>query len=233
MTTLLIFLMNILAYSQVDKKTLVSKIEDKIANYYIETFNISVDENDVVTIEGEVGILYDKLKIGELISQVEGVKEVNNKITARNEINADDIIKINIEDELQRNDAILEPKKIKVEVNDGVVTLSSTVSYFREKQMAQTIASWQDGVSDLKSNLVVMSPVSARSYDNLKEIISDILDKNYPLEKNVKFDVSNGEVDLYGSTRSLYAKKHIQEDIQHLLGVNRVINTIEVIKDLE
>ena len=233
MTTLLIFLMNILAYSQVDKKTLVSKIEDKIANYYIETFNISVDENDVVTIEGEVGILYDKLKIGELISQVEGVKEVNNKITVRNEITADDIIKVNIEDELQRNDAILEPKKIKVEVNDGVVTLSSTVSYFREKQMAQTIASWQDGVSDLKSNLVVMSPVSARSYDNLKEIISDILDKNYPLEKNVKFDVSNGEVDLYGSTRSLYAKKHIQEDIQHLLGVNRVINTIEVIKDLE
>ena len=233
MTTLLIFLMNILAYSQVDKKTLVSKIEDKIANYYIETFNISADENDVVTIEGEVGILYDKLKIGELISQVEGVKEVNNKITVRNEITADDIIKVNIEDELQRNDAILEPKKIKVEVNDGVVTLSSTVSYFREKQMAQTIASWQDGVSDLKSNLVVMSPVSARSYDNLKEIISDILDKNYPLEKNVKFDVSNGEVDLYGSTRSLYAKKHIQEDIQHLLGVNRVINTIEVIKDLE
>lgn len=233
MTTLLIFLMNILAYSQVDKKTLVSKIEDKIANYYIETFNISVDENDVVTIEGEVGILYDKLKIGELISQVEGVKEVNNKITVRNEITADDIIKVNIEDELQRNDAILEPKKIKVEVNDGVVTLSSTVSYFREKQMAQTIASWQDGVSDLKSNLVVMSPVSARSDDNLKEIISDILDKNYPLEKNVKFDVSNGEVDLYGSTRSLYAKKHIQEDIQHLLGVNRVINTIEVIKDLE
>lgn len=219
---------NVVAFSQVDTKKLVSKAEDKISNYYTEMFNISADENGVVTIEGEVGTLYDKLRIGELISQVAGVKEVNNKITVQNNITANDIIKANIEDELQRNDAILEPEKIKVEVNNGLVTLSGPVSYFREKQMAETIASWQDGVSDIINNIVIMSPATAKSDDNLKDIISDILQKNFSLEQNVKFNISNGEVDLYGSVISLYAKNHIQEDIQHVIGVKHVINEISV-----
>jgi osmotically-inducible protein OsmY len=232
--SLIIFLLtNIITYSQVDTNTLVSKVEDKIANYYTEIFNISANENGVVIIGGEVGTLYDKLKIGELISQVDGVKELNNNITVQNEISANDIIKANIEDELQRNDAILEPEKIKVEVNNGVVTLSGSVSYFREKLMAQTIASWEDGVSNIISNIVIMSPVASKSDDNLKEIISDILNKNFSLEKNVKFNVSNGEVDLSGNVTSLYAKNHIQEDIQHVIGVKNVINELNIVNNEE
>jgi osmotically-inducible protein OsmY len=221
------------SYSQVNPDKLVSNVEDKIANYYTETFEISADNDGVVTIEGEVGTLYDKLRIGELISQVEGVKEVNNKIDVQNQITANDIIKANIENELQINDAILEPEKIKVEVNNGVVTLSGTVSYYREKLMAQTIASWQDGVSDLIDHITVMSPVVAKSDANLTEIIIDLLNKDFPLEKNVKFDVNNGEIDLYGTVTSLYAKNHIAEDIQHIIGIKNVTNEIKVENNLE
>lgn len=221
------------SYSQVNTDKLKTIVEDKISNYYTETFEISADKNGVVTIEGEVGTLYDKLKIGELISQVDGVKEVNNKIMVQNDITANDIIEANIEDELQRNDAILEPEKIKVEVNNGVVTLSGSVSYFREKLMAQTIASWQDGVSDIVDHIVIMSPAAAKGDDNLKNIISDILKKNFSLEKNVQFNVSNGEVDLHGTVTSLYAKDHIPEDIQHIIGVKNVINEINIVNNEE
>ena len=215
-------------FSQVNTNKLINNVQDKIGNYYTETFKISADENGIVTIDGEVGTLYDKLKIGELISQVPGVKEVNNKIMVQNNITANDIIKANIEDELQRNDAILEPEKIKVEVNNGLVTLSGSVGYFREKKMAETIASWQDGVSDIINNIVIMSPVTAKSDDNLKEIISDILNKNFSLEKNVKFEINNGVVDLFGTASDLYAKNHIAEDIQHIIGIKNVINEIKV-----
>jgi len=216
------------SYSQVNTDKLINNVEDKIGNYYTETFQISADKDGVITIEGEVGTLFDKLKIGELISQVKGVKAINNEIDVQTSILPDDVIKANIEEDLQRNNVILEPEKIKVDVKDRVVHLSGTVSYFREKLMAQSLASWEDGVVGMTSDIVVLSPVAARSDANLTEIIIDLLNKNYPLEKNVKFEINNGVVDLFGTATDLYAKNHISEDIQHIIGVKNVLNEIKV-----
>jgi len=166
-----------------------------------------------------------------LVSEVKGVKEIHNNIQVQNVITADDIIKANIENETKLNDAILEPEKIKIEVNNGVVTLSGTVSYFREKLMMQTIASWQDGVSDLIDHISVMSPSAAKSDANLTEIIIDLLNKNFPLEKNIMFDINNGSVNLYGTVNDLYAKNHIQEDIQRIIGVKNVVNEMKIINN--
>lgn len=94
--------------------------------------------------------------------------------------------------------------------------------------MAQSIASWQDGVKDMTSNIVVLSPVKARSDDNLKEVISDILKKHFMLENNVRFDVDKGIVTLSGSVKSIYAKDNIQEEIQHILGIKEVINQLKL-----
>ena len=140
----------------------------------------------------------------------------------------DDAIKANIEEDLQRNNVILEPEKINVDVKNRVVHLSGTVSYYRAKEMAQTVASWEDGVTGMTSDIAVLSPVAARSDANLTEIIIDMLNKNYPLEKNVKFDINNGEVSLYGTVTNLFAKNHIPEDIQHIIGIKNVINEIKV-----
>ncbi len=215
-------------YAEVNTKQLENKVEKKVSSEYLEPFLISANQKGTVTVEGQVNTLYDKLKIEELISQVRGVQKINNKIFINTQPTADGIIKDNIELELERNNVILEPEKIKVKVSNGVVNLSGTVSYFRERLMAQSIASWQDGVTGLKSNIVVASPAVARSDENLKEIVRDILKNHFSLEQNVKFDVTNGEVDLYGSANSLYAKNHIQEAIQHVLGVKNVINEIQV-----
>jgi len=217
--------------SQIDTGKLVTDVENKIENYYTENFKISADKNGIVSISGEVNTLFDKLKIGELVSEVKGVKEIHNNIQVQNVITADDIIKANIENETKLNDAILEPEKIKIEVNNGVVTLSGTVSYFREKLMMQTIASWQDGVSDLIDQISVMSPSAAESDANLAEIIIDLLNKNFPLEKNIMFDINNGSVNLYGTVNDLYAKNHIQEDIQRIIGVKNVVNEMKIINN--
>jgi len=215
-------------FAQFNTKQLEDKVEKKISSEYLEPFMISADQNGIITVNGQVSTLYDKLKIEELISQVKGVQKINNKIFINTEPTADEVIKDNIELELERNNVILEPEKIKVNVTKGVVSLSGNVSYYREKVMAQSIASWQDGVTDMQSNIVVSTPSVAMSDQNLNEIISDILKNHFSLEHNVKFDVTNGEVDLYGSANSLYAKNHIQEEIQHVLGVKNVINEIQI-----
>ncbi len=215
-------------FAEVNTKQLEDNVEKKISSEYLEPFTISADQKGVITVEGQVSTLYDKLKIEELTSQVKGVQKINNKIYVNTQPTADGAIKDNIKLELERNNVIMEPEKIKVKVTNGVVSLSGSVSYYREKIMAQSIASWQDGVTDMKSNIVVISPAVATSDENLKEIVNDILKDHFSLEHNVKFDITNGEVDLYGSANSLYAKNHIQEAIQHVIGVKNVINEIHV-----
>jgi osmotically-inducible protein OsmY len=210
------------------KDQLKEKVKNVIEQYYEEPFKVSVDENRVVTVEGEVNTLWDKLRISELIESIDGVQKINNKITIQNDITADDIIKANIEDEIRSNDAILEPEKINVDVKKGVVILSGSVSYYREKVMAQSIASWQDGVNDLVSNIVVMPVSTARSDENLKTIITDIFKREFPLETNASFDVRDGIVNLAGSVKSLYARKHIEDSIQHILGIKGVSNNLVI-----
>lgn len=231
LSTMLSLMVTNRGVSQIDTGKLVTDVENKIENYYTENFKISADKNGIVSISGEVNTLFDKLKIGELVSEVKGVKEIHNNIQVQNVITADDIIKANIENETKLNDAILEPEKIKIEVNNGVVTLSGTVSYFREKLMMQTIASWQDGVSDLIDHISVMSSSAAKSDANLTEIIIDLLNNNFPLEKNIMFDINNGSVNLYGTVNDLYAKNHIQEDIQRIIGVKNVVNEMKIINN--
>lgn len=226
LSVILIFTIVGINYAQIDSKQLIKSIEKSISNYYLESFDISTNNSGIITIQGDVSTLFDKLKIGELISQVDGVRGINNKIEVRVEPTPDNIIKENIEQELQLNNVILEPEKLMVDVKDGIVNISGTVSYLREKLMAQSIASWQDGVIDMTSSIKVLSPVAAKSDDNIKQIVSDIMQKYFSLEKNVQFDVNNGVVVLIGNVSSLYAKNHIQEEIQRLLGVKDVINQL-------
>jgi osmotically-inducible protein OsmY len=226
----LLLLLSSVSFSQTGESDLENSVRSHIEDYYTQPFTIRADENGVITVMGEVNTLFDKLEVGELVSEVLGVQGVVNNIFVLNKISADMEIQSNIERELERNDAILEPAKIKVDVKQGVVYLSGSVSFYREKRIAQSIASWQDGVSDIVSTIVVLSPAAARSDQNLKEMIGDLLERAFPLEKHVLYTVHDGEVLLSGTVRDLWAKNHIEEQVQHLLGVHSVINTLEVQK---
>lgn len=222
----LLFSFSGFAQSKVDPGNITKEAERKIGAYYSELFKIKTDNNGMVSIDGMVNTLFDKLRIGELIAQVDGVRGINNNIMVDVEQIPDAEIKDNIENEFQLNNVILEPEKIIVKVDHGTVSISGTVSYFREKLMAQSIASWQEGVIDLKSDIKVLPYKNAVSDDNLKSLIGDIINKHFSLEKNIAFNVENGIVVISGSATSLYAKDHIQEEIMHLLGVKNVINSL-------
>ena len=228
--TILFLSVNFLSIAETNPDKLAEKARNIIDRYYYaDDFHVNVDNNDVLTIDGTVNTLYDKLRVRELLSRIPGLKQINSKIEVNPSMLPDKEIEMNIRDELGYNKSILEPENIKINVKDGVVTLSGTVSHYREKLMAQSIASWQDGVKDMISNIKVLSPAAAKSDANIYDIVNDVLKDHFPLEKNVVADVNDGIVTVSGSVRNLWAKEHITDELLQIAGVNDVNNDLVIL----
>jgi osmotically-inducible protein OsmY len=106
--------------------------------------------------------------------------------------------------------------------------LGGTVSFYREKLMAETVASWEKGVKGIADNIKVLPTAKAVSDANLKIILHDILSDQFPAENNVMFTVSKGIVDLSGTVDILYAKHRIKDEFSSIIGIKKVVNNLQV-----
>ena len=218
-----------ISIAKTTNKQLETRVTNAIARYYPDEFQISVRDDGMVKIEGQVNTLYDKYRIYEIASKVRGVKDVENLLVVNTPTIPDDMIKANILDEIQRVNSILEPKRIKVHVDNGIVFLGGEVSFQREKIETETVASWQKGVKGIVNNIKVLPPKKAVSDDNLRFIFGEIMKDQFPLEKNVNFTVKNGVVTLTGNCSTLYAKDMIKKEFKKVSGVKKVVNQLKVV----
>ncbi|NIS38206.1 BON domain-containing protein [Candidatus Saccharibacteria bacterium] len=233
-TILFVFLMlglSVTAFAKMSAEQLADKVEGAIANYYYEDFKVTANQKGNVVIEGQINTMYDKYRIFEIASRVPGVRSITNKLIVNTQTLPDSIVQQNIEQELERVESVLEPDQINVTVTNGVVFLKGTVNFHREKKMARTVASWQEGVTGIVNELKVLPPQKAVSDQNLKDILGDILKDNFPLEKNVRFTVEGGVVTLEGTADDLWSKKEIADEFAGVIGVKKVINNLEVKED--
>jgi osmotically-inducible protein OsmY len=224
----LLLLIPFLLFAQTSSEKLVKKVEDAVSNYYIQNFNISADNNGRIKIEGHVNSLYDKLRIFEIVSQVPGVKYIEDDIVVDNSTLPDDVIQQNIIGELKLVSSIDEPDRIKVKVDNGVVFLSGDVSYYREKEMAETVASWQQGVKGIVNEITVLPQNKAVSDNNLRTVIDEIIKNRFALDTGVSFTVNNGIVTLDGTANSMWDKDQLDKEISHLIGVKSVVNNLKI-----
>lgn len=228
--TLLFLMVNFSTFAKTNPDKLADKARDVIDRYYFANdFQISVDNKDVLTIEGTANTLYDKLRARELLSRIPGIKKINSEIEVSTSLLPDEEIEANILEELKYNKSILEPDKINVNVKNGVVTLSGEVNDYHEKLMVQSITSWQDGVKEMISNIKVLPPAVAKSDENIYEIVNNVLKDRFPLEKNVVADVQDGIVTISGSVRNLWAKDHITDELRQIAGVIDVSNNLIIL----
>ncbi len=227
-TLLLFFLMSVNLTAQ--EGNLADRVRDRIANYYDQIFEISSPEPGHVIIEGQVKTLYDKYRIFEIASFVKGVNKITNNIVVDTKILPDKIIADNVREELQYVNSILEPDAIKVRADNGIVFLEGTVSYFREKIMAETVASWQEGVRGIVNNLKVLPLEKAKSDENLRNIFNSILNERFGTEDNISFTVKDGIVTLEGKTSDLWAKNQIEKVFSGIKGVKEVKNNIKLVQ---
>ena len=112
-----------------------------------------VVENGIVKLSGEVEHLYQRNAAESAVRFLYGVKGVINNITVKPPIKAQDI-KSKITSEFQRN-AVLDAKKIDVEVTGGTVVLKGFVRSWLEIKEA-TDAAWKiPGVTHVDNQLSV------------------------------------------------------------------------------
>lgn len=220
-----VFLIHTSAFSQ---ENLQQRVETAIANSFYEDFTVTANENGEVTIEGEVETLYDKFEIFNIVAKIPGVRTISNKIIVDTEILPDNIIEDNIRDEMKYISTILEPDIILVKVTNGIVFLDGFVSYYREKIMMQTIASWQKGVKGIVNKINVLPPRIAVSDENLGRVLDQIMKYEFSLEDNVTYTVDRGAVTLRGTVTSLWAKESIAEAFSNVIGILDVENNLRV-----
>ena len=215
--------------AQTSSGKLVSKVEAALNSNYMNIFKISADEKGKVTIKGEVNTFYDRLNVFDIVAKVKGVKEIEDLVVVNTPSMPDNMIKVNIEDAIQDNSVIIEPDKINVNVNSGLVFLTGSVSYYKEKLMAETISSWQDGVKGIENDIKVLPSQQAKSDENIKSVLNEILINKFPLIKDkVNIKVNNGDVTLEGEVQTLWEKSNLTKEFLQVLGVKSVVENLKV-----
>ena len=206
---------------------LKEEVTDHIGRYYLEQFDVSANDG-VVTINGQVNSLNDKYRIFDIVSRIPGVKDIKDMVVVNAADVPDQIIKQSTEETIHDATSIMEPDRIKVSVDNGIIFLNGTISYYREKKAAESIATWQKGAEGVVDNLKVLSHKADVSDANLRIILNEIITKEFPLAKNVNISVNNGIASISGEIPRLSDKYSIEEDFYPVLGIKGVIDNLTV-----
>lgn len=135
-------------------------------NNSLNSFDINTDVNKgIVTLTGQVDNDVERELAEELIVGIDGVNEVQNKLSVKDDYQEDSMQTSQIVD-AKINTVItsrylfsseVSGTDIDVDVDSGVVTLNGEVSSSEEKQLAIEIAKNTDDVMEVKDNLSITS----------------------------------------------------------------------------
>jgi len=137
-------------------------------------------------------------------------------------------IQLDVLAEIER-DIRFKPAEVGVEVEQGIVTLTGTVSSYLKIGEAADIASMVPGVKDVANKLAVALFGAPRDDTAISRAVRSALewDTTVPEEK-IDAIVRNGVVTLKGTVEYWYQRKAAGDAIAHLLGVTSVNNHIIV-----
>jgi VCBS repeat-containing protein len=127
-------------------------------------------------------------------------------------------------------DPRLDKKEIGVAVQDGVVTLTGSVSSYVEKLAAERAVEHVVGVRAVANDLTVSVPSGLEHTDTqLAHGVADALAWDIEVPKTIKASVSNGWVTLAGDVQWKYQRDAAVRAVQHLAGVRGLSNDIVVV----
>lgn len=117
---------------------------------------------------------------------------------------------------------------IVVSVEDGIITLDGEVLSLSHKRLAGALTWWTPGCRDVVNGLGVFPPEE----DNDQEIIEAltlILEKDPLVQaEQIRLSCKNSVVNLQGYVRTTEERKMVEMDAWYTIGVEKVINEIEI-----
>ena len=137
-------------------------------------------------------------------------------------------LKEDVEEELEWAPSVI-ATEIGVIVENGVVTLTGTVTTFPEKWAAEEAALRVTGTKAVANEIKVNLPSSnQRSDEDIAQAASNALEWDVALPKNLKVVVENGWVTLSGKVTWQYQRAEAYNTVKRLTGVKGVSNNITV-----
>jgi osmotically-inducible protein OsmY len=191
---------------------------------------IEVDVKDGhVILSGSVGSYPAKIRAGESVGKIGGVRSVSNVLMVDiplSDIRSDKDIKETIANAIKWNSSI--PKDmIRVDVKAGLVELSGHVNWEYQRSKARSLAEDITGVVGVTNLIKVRSnPANA---SEIKNSINAALRRDYYLNTNkIKVEVEGGMVILTGKVKTLAEKGAAEAAAWSASGITDVVNELEI-----
>lgn len=185
-------------------------------------------KNGVVTLSGTVDSYLKKVTAEKAAKRVGGVKAVAEDIVVKTSgalIKNDTQIAEAALNALKWNSAVNE-EKIKMKVEDGVVTLDGEVDWEFQKISAQKQIEDLIGVKRIINNVTIKSSIPAT---DLKLKISNAFHRSATLDsEKIQIETTGSKVILKGTVRSWAEKNDAEKAVWSAPGVNKVDNQLEI-----
>jgi hyperosmotically inducible protein len=218
------------------------KIEDAAkASYNYRTVledHVKVKANDgVVTLTGTVQDNDDKALAEDTVSNLPGVVRVDNQIEVKSDVpeHSDAWIALKIRSELLVK-ANVSATSTKVDVKDGMVTLTGTVQNLAQKDLTEAYVKDIDNVRAVKNELVVQAPASGDA--TASEVMDDasitsqvkyaLLSHRSTSALSTKVTTNDAVVSITGVAGSDAEKALVTKLAQDTRGVKSVVNNMTV-----
>lgn len=183
----------------------------------------------VVTLSGTVARHLDKMVAAEDAWRVKGVEEVRNRLQVRPDVlrPAEEIASDAAE--ALAIDERVDERTIVVEVAEGVVRLSGSVSSQEERRAAEDDV-WQvEGVVDISNELTV-TPDRRRPDEEIEADVRSALDEDASLSDPTRIKARSvaGTVRLEGTVPSAQERQAADKDAWYTAGVVYVENMLRI-----
>ncbi len=206
-----------------------------------DLYEIKVQVKDgQATLSGKVNSWQEKQLSDVVVRGVKGVEDVKNELAIENTTaRPDSEIAVEVMKSLER-DVWVNDVLINVEVHDGIVLLTGSVSSLAEKNRVVSNA-WTMGVTQVDIEGLRVEPwadegtmqrkteYAVRSDDQIKQAVSDAFRFDPRIDSfNPDIQVSSGVVTLSGIVDNLRAKTAAEQTATNTVGVSRVYNHLKV-----
>jgi osmotically-inducible protein OsmY len=192
---------------------------------------IRVDVKDgVVRLSGYVDSYSKKWAADRAAARVFGVKAVAEEIQVKlpgSHKRPDESIARAASNALEWN-VMVPHDRVKVQVQNGLVTLSGEVDWWYEKNAAETVVRHLVGVVSV-SNGITIKPESKLLDEDVKDNIEDAFQRNAVLDaRRITVETRGGKVILRGSVHSWLEREQVQQAAWAAPGVYEVESHITI-----